>query len=147
MSFKMIKLNLVRRQKFSQKSNLKKIHPAVPTKTVLMLIFFFFFILSLHHWFLIFIHCISSYFHLFKCRNILAIFKILWLFLSQMAKMALRYYTTSSYRVGNNIFPSTCCSADNKGEATNDAPSAATPCYLLIYSTKISFKLTNTKIL
>lgn len=63
-----------------------------------------------------------------------------------MAKMALRYNTTSSYRVGNIIWLSTCFSADNKGEATNAAPSVATPCYLLIYSTKNSFKLTNTKI-
>lgn len=61
-----------------------------------------------------------------------------------MAKMALRYNTTSSYRVGNIIWLSTCFSADNKGEATNAAPSVATPCYLLIYSTKNSFKLRNT---
>lgn len=78
----------------------KKVHPAVPTKTVLMSIHF----LPLKHWFLIFIHCIFSYFHLFKCRNILAIFKILWLFPSQMAKMALRYYMISSHRVGNTFF-------------------------------------------
>lgn len=62
------------------------------------------------------------------------------------AKMALRYNTTSSYRVGNIIWLSTCFSADNKGEATNTAPSVATPCYL-IYSTKNSFKLRNTKML
>lgn len=85
------------------------------------------------------------YFHLVKCRNILAIFKILWSF--YMAKMALRYNTTSSHRVGNIIWLSTCFSADNRGEATNAAPSVATPCYLLIYSTKNTFKLTNTKVL
>lgn len=42
---------------------------------------------------------------------------------------------------------STCSSADNTGEATNAAPSAATPWYRLIYSTKNSLELSNAKIL
>lgn len=129
-------MNLAKKQK-KQK---QKYPPAGPTKTVLMSIFFFYVFLVLSR-FLTFVQCISSYFHLFKCRNILAIFKILWLLLSQMTKMALRYYTSSSYWVRHTIFsPAPAVVLITKREATTDAPSAATPCYLLIYSTKNSFK-------